>query len=135
MRPLVRVKLNPGSGRGRVPLDPGEAGSRVRNEQCSQFGCQTVTCVTKMDLEKLLVPWFKRLRVALMTTKQKKKKTEGYARDQGWGHLKKLTSEAQQMVEKQEVEATSSTMFLALLALVSCQSSVESCAAKSEDYE
>ncbi|KAK1346895.1 hypothetical protein QTO34_000755 [Cnephaeus nilssonii] len=30
MRPWVRVKLNPGSGRGRVPLDPGEAGSRVR---------------------------------------------------------------------------------------------------------
>ncbi|KAK1338899.1 hypothetical protein QTO34_019566 [Cnephaeus nilssonii] len=24
------MKLNPGSGRGRVPLDPGEAGSRVR---------------------------------------------------------------------------------------------------------
>ncbi|KAK1338419.1 hypothetical protein QTO34_001535 [Cnephaeus nilssonii] len=30
MRPWVRVKLNPGSGRGRVTLDPGEAGSRVR---------------------------------------------------------------------------------------------------------
>ncbi|KAK1338178.1 hypothetical protein QTO34_001292 [Cnephaeus nilssonii] len=30
MRPWVRMKLNPGSGRGRVPLDPGEAGSRVR---------------------------------------------------------------------------------------------------------
>ncbi|KAK1346607.1 hypothetical protein QTO34_000466 [Cnephaeus nilssonii] len=30
MRPWVRVKLNPGSGRGRVPLDPGEAGSQVR---------------------------------------------------------------------------------------------------------
>ncbi|KAK1336208.1 LOW QUALITY PROTEIN: hypothetical protein QTO34_004012, partial [Cnephaeus nilssonii] len=30
MRPWVRMKLNPRSGRGRVPLDPGEAGSRVR---------------------------------------------------------------------------------------------------------
>ncbi|KAK1336294.1 hypothetical protein QTO34_004099 [Cnephaeus nilssonii] len=30
MCPWVWMKLNPGSGRGRVPLDPGEAGSRVR---------------------------------------------------------------------------------------------------------
>ncbi|KAK1334515.1 hypothetical protein QTO34_005521 [Cnephaeus nilssonii] len=36
MRPWVRVKLNPGSGRGRVPLDPGEAGSRVRTMVLSQ---------------------------------------------------------------------------------------------------
>ncbi|KAK1335928.1 hypothetical protein QTO34_003727 [Cnephaeus nilssonii] len=30
MRPWVRMKLNPGSGRGCVPLDPSETGSRVR---------------------------------------------------------------------------------------------------------
>ncbi|KAK1346701.1 hypothetical protein QTO34_000561 [Cnephaeus nilssonii] len=40
MCPWVRVKLNPGSGRGRVPLDPGEAGSRVPNgyhQQINKF--------------------------------------------------------------------------------------------------
>ncbi|KAK1338566.1 hypothetical protein QTO34_019219 [Cnephaeus nilssonii] len=51
---------------------------------------------------------------------QKKKKTKAI---QGvevptWGQLKKLTTEAQQMVEKQEVEATTSTMFLLMLALL-----------------
>lgn len=42
-----------------------------------------------------------------------------------WSQLKKMT-EAKQMVEKQGVEATPSTMFMAMLTLVSCQSSVKS---------
>ncbi|KAK1333912.1 hypothetical protein QTO34_004910 [Cnephaeus nilssonii] len=57
-----------------------------------------------------------------MTAKRKRKMTKA---TQGtevptWGQLKKLTTEAQQMAEKQE--ATPSTMFLAMPALVSCQS-------------
>lgn len=52
-----------------------------------------------------------------------------------WSQLKKLTTEAQQMAEKQGVEATPSAMFVAMLALVSCQSSVKPCAAKSKNSE
>ncbi|KAK1340666.1 hypothetical protein QTO34_017056 [Cnephaeus nilssonii] len=88
-------------------------------EQHSQFGCQNIMCITTMDPEKLFVPSFKRLRVALMTAMWKKKQTKATqgAEVPTWGQLKKLTTEAQQMVEKQEVEATPSTMFLAVLAL------------------
>ncbi|XP_014384904.1 PREDICTED: endogenous retrovirus group K member 8 Rec protein-like [Myotis brandtii] len=104
-----------------------------KKEQCSQFGYQSVTCVTTMDPEKLLVPSFQRLRVALMTAMRKRKmmKAGQGTKVPTWGQLKKLTIEAQQMVEKQEVEATPSTMILAMLALVSCQS----CTAKYEDSE
>ncbi|XP_014398106.1 PREDICTED: pyrin domain-containing protein 3-like [Myotis brandtii] len=111
--------------------------TRRKKEQCSQFGYQSITCVTTMDPEKLLVPSFKRLRVAPMTAIRKRKMTKA---TQGtkvptWGQLKKLTTEAQQMVEKQDAEATPSIMFLAMLALVSCQSSAKSCTAKSKDSE
>ncbi|KAK1340224.1 hypothetical protein QTO34_018789 [Cnephaeus nilssonii] len=43
----------------------------LKKEKGSQFGCQSVTCVTTMDPEKLLVPSFKRLRVSPMTAKRK----------------------------------------------------------------
>ncbi|KAK1327362.1 hypothetical protein QTO34_015003 [Cnephaeus nilssonii] len=52
-----------------------------------------------------------------------------------WSHLKKLTTEVQQIVKKQEAEATSSTMYLLMLASVSCQFSAKSCTAKSKDSE
>ncbi|KAK1339618.1 hypothetical protein QTO34_018171 [Cnephaeus nilssonii] len=36
MRPWVRVKLNPGSGRGRVPLDPAVmAAKHLLSDECS----------------------------------------------------------------------------------------------------
>ncbi|KAK1327558.1 hypothetical protein QTO34_013060 [Cnephaeus nilssonii] len=109
----------------------------AEKEQHSQFGCQGVTYVTTVDPEKLLVPSFKKLRVALMTAKWKRKMTKATQETEvpTWGQLKKLTTEAWQMAEKQEVEATPSTMFRAMLALVSCQSSAKSCAAKSKDSE
>ncbi|KAK1346700.1 hypothetical protein QTO34_000560 [Cnephaeus nilssonii] len=87
-------------------------------EQRSQFVCQSITCITTMDPEKLFVPSFKRLKVAPMTAKLKRKMTKAIQKMEvaTWGQLKKLT-EAQQMIEKQDVEATPSMMFLAMLAL------------------
>ncbi|KAK1346899.1 LOW QUALITY PROTEIN: hypothetical protein QTO34_000759 [Cnephaeus nilssonii] len=92
----------------------------LRRKQSSLFGCQSSMCTPTVDPENLLVPPFKRLRV------KKKTKAKQGAKVPTWGQLKKLTTEAQQMVKKQEVEATPSTIFLAMLALVSCQTSVNS---------
>lgn len=65
---------------------------------------------------------------------QKKKKTQG-AKVPTWGQLRKLTPEAQQMEEKEDLKATPSTMVLAMLAFVSYQSSAKSYSAKSRDSE
>ncbi|KAK1332919.1 hypothetical protein QTO34_006450 [Cnephaeus nilssonii] len=87
-------------------------------EQCSQFRCQSVACITTMDPEKLLVPPFKRLIVMPMIAMRKKitKAVQG-AKGPTWSQLEKLTTEAQQMIEKQGVEAAPSARFLAKLAL------------------
>ncbi|KAK1337008.1 hypothetical protein QTO34_003052 [Cnephaeus nilssonii] len=109
----------------------------AHKEQCSQLGCQSVTSVTTMDPEKLLCPLTQKTESCpddqQSGGRRKLKATQG-TDVPTWSHLKK-TTEAQQIVEKQEVEATSSTMFLLMLASVSCQSSAKSCAAKSKDSE
>ncbi|KAK1336948.1 hypothetical protein QTO34_002986 [Cnephaeus nilssonii] len=113
-------------------VGPEYGGIIIVRKQRSRFGCQGIVCITAVDPEKLLVPPFKRLRVALMIVMRKKitKATQG-AEVPTWGQLNKLMTEAQQMVEKRGVEATPSATFLAMLALVSCQSSVKS--SESED--
>ncbi|KAK1346055.1 hypothetical protein QTO34_008524 [Cnephaeus nilssonii] len=66
----------------------------LSKEQRSQFGCQSITCITTMDPEKLLVPSFKRLKVAPMTescpddSKVEKEDDEGYARNEPERHNK-----------------------------------------------
>ncbi|KAK1346925.1 hypothetical protein QTO34_000785 [Cnephaeus nilssonii] len=84
-----------------------QAKSDLSKEQHSQFGCQSITCVTTMDPEKLLVPSFKRLRVAPMTAKRKRKMMKATQETEvpTWDQLKKLTTESQQKRKKTWLQA------------------------------
>ncbi|XP_014305302.1 pyrin domain-containing protein 3-like [Myotis lucifugus] len=98
-----------------------------------------------MDLGEQLIPPFKKLKItspAMTPVQPSAPKKERRVRQQAkttreasvptWGQLKKLTSDAQQVVEKQGVQVTPSNLFLAMVTLVSCQSSASSCDLKSE---
>ncbi|XP_059541067.1 uncharacterized protein LOC132228364 [Myotis daubentonii] len=75
-----------------------------------------------LDFVSKICPWFPekgKIESCPDDSNTEKEDDEGYTRDRGvnMGSAKKLTTEAQQMVEKQDVAASPSIMFLAMLAL------------------
>ncbi|KAK1335275.1 hypothetical protein QTO34_004860 [Cnephaeus nilssonii] len=89
------------------------------------------------DLGEQLIPPFKKMKITppvMMPAQPPAPKKERSRRQLAkttreasvptWGQLKKLTTDAQQVVKEQGVQVTPSNLFLAMMALVSCQVSM-----------
>ncbi|KAK1335314.1 hypothetical protein QTO34_003100 [Cnephaeus nilssonii] len=95
---------------------------RIKKVLLTPSGCQSERCVTTMDLDHTPpvmmpaqppAPKERRVRQQAKTTQEASVPT--------WGQLKKLTTDAQQVVKEQGVQVTPSNLYLAMMALVSCQ--------------